>query len=269
MTPGYAAGQRASGPLPLDSPLAMKLLRMALASRPLIALDYDGTLAPLVADPDAAAIDPRAQRCLAELRERFEVAVVSGRGLADLRARVDIDGLMLIGSHGNEWPGEDGAPVLAQAAMVAGWAEQLRELLAHEAPRATLEIKRLSLTLHYRDAQEPMAMRERLAALCERLQPMPKLIDGKFVWNLIPTTAATKFDAIDRLVREGRSGAVIFVGDDATDEIVFERAPPAWLTVKVFDGEAGLAAGARTAARVSVEGIDGVIELLGRIAAHL
>ena len=255
-------------PQRLDSLPGLQWLARAVATRPLIALDYDGTLAPLVDDPDAASIDPRARRCLVALRERFQIAVVSGRGLADLQARVGVDGLALVGSHGNKWPGEDNGSVRAQAAMVADWADQLRVLLEREAPQATLEIKRLSLTLHYRDAAAPTLLREQLAAICERLHPVPKRIDGKFVWNLIPPDAATKFEAIERLLRECRARTAIFVGDDATDEIVFERAPPDWLTVKVFDGEAGLAVGARTAARASVDGIDGVIALLERLA-HL
>ncbi len=269
-------------PLAITDPTAAQWLRAAISARPLIALDFDGTLAPLVDAPDAAVIDPRAARLLPRLRTRFAVAVVSGRGLADLRERIGVDGIALVGSHGNEWPEEDvpggGAPegaasaawpaaTQAQLDVVADWASQLRARLPEVAPSAMLEVKRLSLSLHYRHAADPIGERARLAALCDRLSPIPQRIDGKFVWNLIPPGACTKFDALRRLERSRGAGTVIFVGDDATDELAFEQAPHAWLTVKVFDGEDGLAAGPRTAARVFVDGIDGVVSLLERLLA--
>jgi len=61
---------------------------------------------------------------------------------------------------------------------------------------------------------------------------------------------------------------VIFVGDDVTDERVFERAPPDWLTVRVWDEEAN-AAGSASAARAFVHRVDGVIELLDRLGRLL
>ncbi|MGE0314897.1 MAG: trehalose-phosphatase [Lautropia sp.] len=269
-------------PPALDEPVARRWLDEAIARRPLVAFDFDGTLAPLVPEPEKAAMDPRARERLERLRRRFPVAVVSGRGLADLRDRIGIDGIALVGSHGSEWPqasgdmamptgdapaGDDGAALQAQRDAVAGWVAQLRALLPAAAPEAVLEVKRLSLSLHYRHAHDPMALRERLARLFEGLRPQPTRIDGKFVWNLIPPGAPTKFDALEKLLRSSGAGTVIFVGDDATDELVFEHAPAEWLTVRVFDGEAGLAAGSRTAARACVDGVDGVMAMLARLTA--
>ena len=61
---------------------------------------------------------------------------------------------------------------------------------------------------------------------------------------------------------------MIFVGDDVTDERVFERAPSDWLTVRVWDDEAN-AAGAASAARAFVQRVDGVVELLERMGRLL
>ena len=91
----------------LQSTAGDGLLIDALNRRPLLALDFDGTLAPIVAQPADAAIDPRVPPLLAPLQGRLPVAIVSGRGLDDLGPRVPLPGLVLIGNHGNEWA-EDG-----------------------------------------------------------------------------------------------------------------------------------------------------------------
>ena len=71
-------------------------------------LDFDGTLSPIVGEPDAADL-PRATRdVLRELAPRCSVAVISGRDLRDVRRRVGLDGLWYAGSHGFELSGPGG-----------------------------------------------------------------------------------------------------------------------------------------------------------------
>jgi trehalose-6-phosphatase len=87
----------------LQSAAGDGLLADALRSKPLLALDFDGTLSPLVPLPTAAAMDPRIPPLLPPLMTRMPVAIVSGRGIADLADRVPVKGVMLVGNHGNEW----------------------------------------------------------------------------------------------------------------------------------------------------------------------
>src|SRR3990170_5703836 len=98
-------GKCLPGSSPMTAPLLQRMNEMARQPILLVACDFDGTLAPLVNDPRGARAEPealRALRSLAALPQTY-VAVVSGRGLADLRAVVgEQAGLRLLGSHGCE-----------------------------------------------------------------------------------------------------------------------------------------------------------------------
>ena len=78
------------------------------AREPVLFLDYDGTLSPIVSDPGAATVVPGAAEALENLASQFPVAILSGRDLADIRTRVPIPGLWYAGSHGFELSEPDG-----------------------------------------------------------------------------------------------------------------------------------------------------------------
>jgi trehalose 6-phosphate phosphatase len=271
----------------LQSAAGDALLTDALRGRPLLALDFDGTLSPLVPMPAAAAMDPRIAPLLPPLIALMPVAVVSGRGIADLAGRIPVKGVILVGNHGNEWEpvdehGEGDAEAGAdsrsagQRQVCIDWAAALAAPLAALGPGLAFESKSVSLSIHYRLAADPPRMREQLLELIGSLSPAPEIIEGKFVFNLMAPGLVTKFEAVAELVVRHRCGTAIFVGDDVTDERVFERAPPQWLTIRVWDDEAS-APGAsgvsgHSAARSFVNGVDGVVEMLerlGRLARNL
>lgn len=102
----------------IDDALVERLDAAARAARLLVASDFDGTIAPIVADPEAAQADRGAIAALRTLvaLPATRVAIVSGRALADLAARTaELDGAIRVGSHGAEfeavlrgpasWPG--------------------------------------------------------------------------------------------------------------------------------------------------------------------
>jgi len=260
------------------------LLLEALRSRPLLALDFDGTLSPLVEQPAAAAMDPRVPPLLAPLMAKMPVAIVSGRGIVDLVARVPVKGLLLVGNHGNEWGLEEpaaphraaslplaaGAPLAAaerrawQQQVCLDWAAALAAPLAELGDGIAFEAKSVSLSIHYRLMPDPEQARRQVVKMLGELRPAPEIIEGKFVLNLMAPGLVTKFEAIQELADRHDVGTVIFVGDDVTDERVFERAPAHWLTVRVWDDEAG-AASQTSAARTFVHRVDGVVELLERL----
>ena len=101
------------------SPAGEARLAQALAGRPLLALDFDGTVSRLVPDPETARMDPAVPPLLTRLATRMPVALVSGRGLQDLRARTPLTGLTLVGNHGNEWddPAGQHAPTWVESAL--------------------------------------------------------------------------------------------------------------------------------------------------------
>ncbi|HZA96252.1 MAG TPA: trehalose-phosphatase, partial [Burkholderiaceae bacterium] len=96
-----------------------------------------------------------------------------------------------------------------------------------------VEDKGLTLSVHYRLAADRALAAQRLSALIARLVPVPRVIGGKFVFNLLPPDARTKFEALVDLAQREAVERVLFVGDDETDELVFAQAPVHWTTVRV------------------------------------
>jgi trehalose 6-phosphate phosphatase len=218
---------------PLLSPQGREELRRLAHVRTLYAFDFDGTLAPIVADPAQARAAERVLRPLAQLAQVVPVAVVSGRAQRDLIERLPCEIAYLVGNHGNE--GLPQEPDVAQFERTCRrWRASLElQLLAPEARGVWLEDKGSSLSLHYRAAPDPAAASVLLRSLAQGLVPQPTVIDGKMVVNLLPPDAMTKFEALRLLAQHAGVEQVLFVGDDDTDEIVFERAPPHWTTVRI------------------------------------
>ena len=84
------------------SPEGVACLAAVLATRPLLAFDIDGTLAPIVEHPDDARLPERVQDCLAHLARHYEVAIVTGRAVDDARRMFAFEPRYLIGNHGAE-----------------------------------------------------------------------------------------------------------------------------------------------------------------------
>jgi len=199
----------------------------------LYAFDFDGTLAPIVADPAHARAADRVTLPLTQLARRVPVAVVSGRAQRELVERLPREIAYLVGNHGNE-----GLPVESDATGLEEtcrrWRASLEEqLTSREAQGVRLEDKGRSLSLHYRAAPDPEAACAFLRSIAHTLQPQPTVIDGKMVLNLLPPGSLTKFEALRILAQHLGVDQVLFVGDDDTDEIVFQRAPRHWTTVRI------------------------------------
>lgn len=216
----------------LFSPDGDKAIARILAQRPLLALDFDGTLAPIVPQPENARAPLAISRILKKLCNRLPVAIVSGRAKADVIDRLGFVPHYLIGNHGAEGL-PDVHPDLAHD-QVAQWKAALEQFAQEfSAAGVRLEDKGYSLSLHYRLARErddALALIEKIAS---SLSPAPRLIGGKCVLNLLPPDAPDKYRAICHLLILSGCDSVIFAGDDLTDDVVFEKAPQDWLTVRV------------------------------------
>jgi trehalose 6-phosphate phosphatase len=207
-------------------------LAAALRQQPLLAFDFDGTLAPIVARPDDARIPQAVATRLKALATQLPLAIVTGRSVADVRGRLGFEPLYIVGNHGAEDPHAAAAP--------GDWAplQDLRlRLQACQADLAaagiTVEDKQASLALHYRLARQ----RERaLAVIDECLSPPDdrlRVFGGKMVVNVVPRDAPDKAAAVMALVQRCGAGCAVFAGDDVNDEPVFEAAPAHWLTLRV------------------------------------
>ncbi|HEU0202493.1 MAG TPA: trehalose-phosphatase [Burkholderiaceae bacterium] len=209
----------------------------------LLAFDYDGTLAPIVPLPTQAHAPPEILQLLRLLAMRAPVAIVSGRGVADLIERVPDNVPFIVGNHGNEGLGDEPRHAADAHALMAEWTAQLRELLGPHPEREglLLENKGISMSVHYRLAGDPDKMQRTLPARLQRLDPAPVIIGGKLVFNLLPPGSRTKYEAIVEVAARCQAPTVLFVGDDVTDEYVFERAPASWLTLRVESSPASRA----------------------------
>ena len=221
--------------------------------RLLLACDFDGTLAPITARPENAVL-PEAMRALLHRFARcpgITLAIVSGRALADVRARVGIEAAIYCGNHGLEIEGPDFSwthPEAAQrrCAMAAAVAALRRDTA--ELDGVLVEDKGLTATVHWRLASDEA--RETLRPLIAQAvegQSGLRLAHGKAVWELRPRVDWDKGAALRHLlVRENLERAdALFLGDDEADESAF-RALPDGITLRV--GEPGATA-ARFCAR--------------------
>lgn len=240
------------------------------AGRMLVALDFDGTLSPIVPVPGEAALLEGLAAPLRRLAERADtvVAIVSGRALADVRARVTLDGVYYAGNHGFEieGPGVDRVHEIARSSRPAleAAASELAAALADE-PGVEVEDKVWTLTVHYRrTAGEGSGARVREAVERHGRRPGLRVTEGKKVFEIRPDVewdkgAATRF-LLESLGEEGALPA-IFIGDDLTDEDAF-------VVVRELGG--GIVVGERprddTAAVAWVEGPEEVAHLIRELA---
>jgi len=212
----------------------------------LVALDFDGTLAPIEDDPDAPEITPANRRAVEQLHDHPDtmVAVVSGRQLADLRPRVGIDGIRYVGNHGLEYTvdGEREIHPEAEAKMedIRAVRDELEERLADMAG-VHVEDKAVTLTVHYRRARDASA--EDITAIVEGVvDPIEglKTGSGKMIVEVKPTVDWHKGAIVEWLRDEvPASWRTVYVGDDTTDEDAFRV---------LGDGDFGVLVGERSTA---------------------
>lgn len=212
------------------APQSRALLRAFARSGTLLALDYDGTLAPIVADRSRAHMRDRTQALLAQVARRLPTVFITGRARRDvLRFLHGIQTMEVIGNHGLE---ADGAQATRYVTRVRRWRRQLEQALP-AAAGVTIEDKRYSLALHYRNSPDRRAAREAALRATAALDSV-RVIGGLEVVNLVPLEAANKGDALLGALARWNCERAIFIGDDDTDEDVFAlRQPERLLTVRV------------------------------------
>ena len=228
----------------------------------LVALDFDGTLAPITDQPSGAQMPASVAGELDQLCRLATVAIVSGRQLGDLRSRVTADVKFLIGNHGNE--GLSGSLIDKDRCLdtCRDWASQLRHLPELHASGVSIEQKEVTLSIHYRHAMHYPNIREALGKAFDKLIPAPRVVSGDCVFNLIPPGAITKDAAMDVVTKLTGLNSVIYVGDDECDELVFASAQPGWITIRIGYWR-------QSAARYYLQSQHETIQLLKLLNLHL
>jgi trehalose-phosphatase len=193
-----------------------------------IFLDYDGTLTPIVSDPEKALLSDSMRQTIRELSVRVPLAILSGRDFDDVRQRVNIDTIIYAGSHGFDIAGPGGL-----RKQVASEFLHKLDIIAEELgkkligiPGARVERKRFSIAAHYRNAKESdlPALEQALSEVAAR-HPELRTIAGKKVYELQPNIDWDKGRALIWLLKSPRfdqqEAFPIYIGDDLTDENAF------------------------------------------------
>lgn len=226
----------------LDLPIELRraLSTVARTPRLLVASDYDGTMAPIVNDPEKAyphAESVRALRALAGLAATT-AAVISGRALKDLAtlSRLPAE-VQLVGSHGSEFDVGFVHAIDANARKLLSEVTAELSRIADLHPGVTVETKPASAALHVRNAS-PEAGAKALAAVHAEaaLWTGVQVTEGKAVVELA-VVATDKGNALDILRHQEASTAAVFFGDDVTDEKAFGRLQGPDLGIKVGEGD--------------------------------
>ena len=256
---------------PWTPPAALREALAGIASVPvlLVALDFDGTLAPLTARPEQARALPSSRAAVEDLLAlpATPVAFVSGRAIASLRAAAQPPGqAILVGSHGLEYCWEAAAdPDLALTAAERQQLEALvgvLEQVAASFPGAWVEGKPAGCALHTRDLEEGPAGEadaRALAAVRSAFPGMP-IREGKRVLE-VAVRASNKGEALARLRDRTGADAVFYAGDDVTDEDGFAALTPA--------GDLGVhVGGGQTRAAFSVPSPEAISVVLAGLAGE-
>jgi trehalose 6-phosphate phosphatase len=238
---------------------------LAGASRLLVALDFDGTLAPVVDEPAKARALPEARAAVDRLSALpgTRVALVSGRSLASLEEVSGVgDEVLLVGSHGIELRLDEPDDVIALDEEERAAMRTLSDVLGQVADTLEtvwLEPKPAGFALHTRLAG---GHRSRVAHLIAMSEAQAEIEDlkvrlGKDVIEF-SVRSTTKGEAVEHLRRYTHADAVFYAGDDVTDEDAFVALGPGDLGLKSGPGE--------TAAGFRVEGPEDVAHVLTLLA---
>ncbi|MGC9260701.1 MAG: trehalose-phosphatase [Phycisphaerae bacterium] len=227
----------------------------------LIATDYDGTLAPLVSDPDAAQPHRESIVALTELAQmpQTHVAVISGRALADLGKHLkDLHRVHLVGSHGSEFEAGFTTPIAPESLELLKRVEEESHRIASQTPGSAVERKPAGVAFHYRNAQEEQA---KLAVenLLKSMGGNPNIFvrHGKKVVEL-SVVKTDKGQALQSLRQRVGATATVFIGDDVTDEDAFAILTGPDIGIKAGPGS--------TSAKYRVPATTDVAHLLAQIA---
>ncbi len=229
------------------------LTAIAQTPRLLVTSDFDGTLAPIVNNPADARPLPEAAEALVALAALPDTtaALISGRARGVLKELSGMpDSVALVGSHGAEF--DTGFVREIDTDLLATITATLRDIAAGR-PGVTVETKPASVALHVRNADPADGDAAFAAARAAAASWDAHLTTGKAVLEFA-VIVTDKGEAVDELRRRHDATAVVFLGDDVTDEKAFRRLRDTDIGVKVGPGD--------TLARYRVPAPEDVAEVL-------
>ena len=238
-------------------------------------LDIDGTLSPIAPTPAEATIPAETRKTVSALIQLrgVTVALVTGRTVQDARRMAAIRDAWIIGNHGYELGAPDGTVTVHEGArqyekVVAEAANTLSQL---QARGAFVELKRWTLSFHYRTADPGLAPALVGAAIDTATRLGLRAIQGRKVVDIRPPLDVNKGTATIEFASRGAldpGGSVMYAGDDSTDEDAFRALRalgPRPVTLRVAAADE---APRETAAELTLGSTDAMRELLQWLAAR-
>lgn len=242
-----------------------------LDKKPVIFLDYDGTLTPIVSQPEDAVLSKEMRDILIELSESKKTAVVSGRDMDDVKSLVNIDTLYYAGSHGFRISGPGGLKMELDEAqkflpMLDDIENELIVELENEIEGVKIDRKRYAVAIHYRNAPEDSidTVFKKADEIIQKYKDFKKGT-GKKIIEIKPGIDWHKGKALfwimDALDVENKNNYIpIYIGDDVTDEDAFKAIADEGIGILVGEHELP------TAAKCKLKGVEEVKLLLLSLA---
>ena len=208
-------------------------------------LDYDGTLTPIVTQPELALCPPEVKRHLDQLRDLPSVylTIISGRSLEDLRNKVGVSHIIYIGNYGLEIEYPDGRHKNKVSSTRVGELKRITRNLQNslkEIPGILFEEKGPILSVHYRNVDQKVRPRisQVLAEEIQQWRDHWKMAPGKMALEIRPKVDFDKGKAVREILRTfPRLGFLpIYLGDDQTDEEAFRVLKGQGISVVVGPG---------------------------------
>lgn len=191
-------------------------------ARGLVAFDFDGTLAPLVGDRQQSRMRPRTHGLLEQTAKLYPCAIIANRTRADVLSRLDgIQVKHVVGNHGIEAAISKESFEQEMASVLL----QLESALRNQ-QGVDVENKRHSIAIHYHRARRKAEARVAIVDAIAGTAPNLRIIPGKLVLNVTPTNAPNKGDALVALREREDVDIALYVGDDVSDEDVFQLDQP-------------------------------------------
>lgn len=217
-----------------------ELRRDLYGKKPVFFFDYDGTLSPIVAHPEDAVLPVSTRKNLRLFAENHPLIIISGRGLADLKERTGLEGVLYAGSHGFEIEGEpdlrftiDEGERLEE--MIRKITPELEEKLA-EFSGAEIEPKKYAVAVHYRNVPEEdhATLKEKVSKIVNGF-PALRIGRGKKVLEIRSRQKWDKGKAMlwiaGKMNFTEQGHFLIYTGDDLTDEDAFRVMPENGLSI--------------------------------------
>ena len=197
---------------------------------PIVFLDYDGTLVPIITNPNDSYLSQETFDILSNLKKFCEIGIISGRDLNDVKPRINLDGITYMGNHGfeiidssnnsfqqNQW--------LNFVSLFNQIEFELNSSLKN-IDNIQIERKKYSISIHYRQLNNfDISKLEVIIDQNVSNYSSLKKINGKKIFEIVPNVNWNKGKALifllNKLNLKSNDIIPIYVGDDVTDETVF------------------------------------------------